>query len=63
MKIRHKLVNFADINECLVDNGGCDHTCQNYDGGRYCSCRSGYRLATDGKTCEGLYQIYLTILF
>ena len=44
---------YLDINECATNNGGCDHKCQNYDGGHYCSCNTGYRLASDGTTCEG----------
>ena len=48
-----KLFTLEDIDECAMENGGCDHSCHNYDGGRYCSCNVGYRLATD-TTCEGM---------
>ena len=42
---------FADINECLPDNGGCDHICVNTDGSFQCSCNTSYVLAVDNKTC------------
>ncbi|XP_071494926.1 sushi, von Willebrand factor type A, EGF and pentraxin domain-containing protein 1-like [Diadema antillarum] len=40
-----------DIDECLADNGGCEHSCQNAAGSFQCSCREGYALQDDGKTC------------
>ena len=46
---------FTDIDECLTKNGDCDHKCHNYQGGRYCSCHTGYRLREDGKSCEELF--------
>ena len=46
------LLNFADINECASNNGGCQHNCRNTAGSFDCSCRSGYTLASDGKSCN-----------
>ena len=46
----------VDVNECnaTTDHGGCDHYCNNINGGYYCSCLSGYRLnSTNNKSCEG----------
>ena len=43
----------VDINECLVDNGGCAEMCTNVLGSFRCSCRTGYRLNVDGKSCDG----------
>ena len=43
----------ADINECSKDNGGCSHVCNNTDGSFCCSCRNGYELHSNGKSCIG----------
>lgn len=43
----------TDINECLVNNGGCDHSCRNTVGSFECGCRKGYKLLTDERTCQG----------
>lgn len=43
----------ADINECLVNNAGCDHFCRNTVGSFECGCRKGYKLLTDERTCQG----------
>jgi len=43
----------ADLDECEVDNGGCEHICTNVVGSYQCSCRSGYFLAVNGKNCVG----------
>ncbi|CAB3409318.1 unnamed protein product [Caenorhabditis bovis] len=34
----------ADVNECLKNNGHCDHICVNTQGSYTCSCRNGYDL-------------------
>ena len=31
-----------DIDECIVNNGGCQEICTNTNGSFYCSCPSGY---------------------
>ncbi|XP_068098474.1 mannan-binding lectin serine protease 2-like [Hyperolius riggenbachi] len=44
-----------DINECEKkqedEHDMCEHYCHNYIGGHYCSCRRGYTLHTDRRTC------------
>ena len=45
------LWHFTDINECLTDNGGCDHICINIHGSFNCLCNTSYILAVDNKTC------------
>ncbi|XP_066504518.1 mannan-binding lectin serine protease 1 isoform X2 [Hoplias malabaricus] len=45
----------VDIDECRDRNDedlACDHFCHNYIGGYYCSCRYGYQLYSDNRTCK-----------
>ena len=44
----------ADVDECSVQNGGCEHKCQNTAGSFTCSCNSGYKLNANGLTCDGV---------
>ena len=44
---------FTDINECLVDNGGCSHGCVNTAGSHYCTCPRYLYLSDDNSTCTG----------
>lgn len=51
----------TDVNECEVyrlDQGGklCVHECVNVPGSYHCSCPSGYKLLSDGRSCEGEWQ-------
>ncbi len=41
-----------DIDECLVDNGGCSDVCENIAGSYQCACPTGYALR-DATTCTG----------
>ena len=43
-----------DVNECTVNNGGCEHTCHNTHGSFYCTCNSGFVLLEDKKGCTGM---------
>lgn len=38
---------------CLLENGGCEHFCDEDEGGRRlnCSCADGYFLDVDGRSC------------
>ena len=49
--IIHSSVDVTDINECLTDNGGCDHICVNMEDSFECLCNDSYILAEDNKTC------------
>nr|XP_006823626.1 PREDICTED: fibropellin-1-like [Saccoglossus kowalevskii] len=40
----------ADINECLLENNGCEQGCENTIGSYRCICRHGY--ATAGRQCQ-----------
>ncbi|XP_076024880.1 mannan-binding lectin serine protease 1 isoform X2 [Genypterus blacodes] len=44
-----------DVDECIDQSDEdlfCDHFCHNYIGGYYCSCRYGYLLHSDNRTCR-----------
>ncbi|XP_075806922.1 EGF-like and EMI domain-containing protein 1 isoform X4 [Microtus pennsylvanicus] len=43
-----------DINECAVDNGGCQDQCCNTIGSYYCRCQAGQKLEEDGRGCEDI---------
>ena len=45
---------FLDIDECSMNNGGCDQMCTNTNGSYVCSCDDGYTLNDDGLTCDGI---------
>ena len=47
-----------DINECTINNGGCEHVCTNYVGNYTCSCNSGYALLHK-KFCSGIIKIII----
>ena len=42
-----------DIDECQINNGGCEQVCTNTAGSFECSCPTGYVLAADGANCTG----------
>ena len=48
-----------DINECADKTSGCNQHCTDFPGSFRCSCTAGYRLNSDGKTCEGRFTKYL----
>ncbi|XP_062577509.1 fibrillin-2-like [Saccostrea cucullata] len=41
----------TDVNECEIDNFGCEHNCYNTEGSAKCGCREGYQLSEDGRNC------------
>lgn len=44
----------SDVNECRRYPGRlCGHKCENTPGSYFCSCTAGFRLSTDGRSCEG----------
>ncbi|KAJ7415695.1 hypothetical protein BTVI_37659 [Pitangus sulphuratus] len=44
----------ADVNECTVENGGCQDQCCNTVGSYHCKCPAGQKLEEDGKSCGGV---------
>lgn len=45
-----------DVNECLVNNGGCEDTCINTQGSYQCGCPTGFRLAANRRDCEDINE-------
>ena len=43
-----------DINECAMGTDLCVQNCRNVNGSYACTCNPGYRLNTDGQTCDGM---------
>ncbi|KAG5673535.1 hypothetical protein PVAND_003575 [Polypedilum vanderplanki] len=41
-----------EVDECELNEHGCEHECINTLGGYECSCQLGYELHSDKKTCE-----------
>ena len=44
----------TDVDECALNNGGCSQSCTNTPGSFRCSCKPGYYLTVDGRTCQGI---------
>lgn len=51
-----------DIDECRLNNGGCDHICRNTVGSFECSCKKGYKLLINERNCQGEGQRHLGTL-
>ena len=47
------LYNFVDVNECTEFLSGCDHNCINSIGSFSCSCKDGYVLHDNQRSCNG----------
>ncbi|XP_060574162.1 uncharacterized protein LOC132731881, partial [Ruditapes philippinarum] len=41
-----------DDDECQLENGGCEHICENLVGSYICYCFDGYRLNADRRNCD-----------
>ena len=61
------LIYYTDINECLIDKGGCEFSCTNLEGinsttglGYQCGCDNGYQLAPNNHDCNGTY-VYVAV--
>lgn len=51
--LKYFYLSFADINECSVNNGGCQQLCVNTPGDYECLCHSNYKLHWNKKDCVG----------
>ena len=47
------LYTHTDINECAINNGGCEQNCENDVGDYNCTCFNGYTLDDNGYDCTG----------
>ena len=48
---------FTDVDECSVDNGGCNETCNNSIGSFSCGCNfTGYEVVENSQPCESMYN-------
>ena len=52
----------VDVNECALNNGGCEQVCNNSVGSFQCSCNRGYRLNLDRMNCSGNMHAQLEII-
>ena len=57
---------YIDINEC--DNETLNKctdktTCKNTNGSYTCECPLGSKLGNDGRTCKGMYILYIEMIF
>nr|XP_046916877.1 tolloid-like protein 1 isoform X2 [Dermatophagoides farinae] len=43
---------FTDLDECVINNGGCQHVCRNKIGSYVCECNSGYVLHENKHDCK-----------
>ena len=60
-------ISILDINECLINNGGCATNakthCVNYPGSFVCRCAPGYILKDNSLTeCVGMFWYLLTFI-
>ncbi|KAK1335951.1 hypothetical protein QTO34_003751 [Cnephaeus nilssonii] len=56
-RVKRRLL--MDIDECQTRNGGCDHFCKNTVGSFDCSCKKGFKLLTDEKSCQDVDECSL----
>ena len=53
VSMRLHSVTHIDIDECTEGLANCEQDCINTIGSYMCSCNQGYRLASDGRACNG----------
>ena len=53
--------NTIDINECLLNQTSCSQTCTNTNGSYTCSCRVGFLINADNRTCNGKFNVNMKI--
>lgn len=48
------LLILLETNECEENIDQCSQNCENTAGSYTCSCREGYTLSSNGRTCNGM---------
>lgn len=43
----------TDVNECMINNGGCEQLCVNTRGSYYCDCHEGFIMDNATNKCLG----------
>ena len=51
----------VDIDECALRISGCKQQCTNTNGSYYCTCRNGFSLQNDNKSCKGINILINTL--
>ena len=46
----------VDVNECTINNGGCEANCMDTEGSYVCSCEEGFELNINQHNCDGESQ-------
>ncbi|GFS62021.1 hypothetical protein NPIL_331341, partial [Nephila pilipes] len=52
----------TQLNQCQVNNGGCDQLCDLEGGIAKCKCKEGFLLQSDGKKCKEVERLDETSL-
>ena len=55
-KLLENSVVCEDIDECAEQNGGCDHFCENSVGSHVCTCRPGFEISRNGRSCFNINE-------
>ena len=55
------MIFITDINECEINNGGCEQMCNNTNGSFFCSCEMGYQLDSSGLNCSSMVTTQLCL--
>ncbi len=50
------IVLYTGVDECLVNNGGCQQSCVDTGNSFYCVCGQGFTVYPDSRTCWGWYS-------
>ena len=49
------------MDECAINNGGCEQMCHNTIGSFFCTCVAGYQLDANGLNCTGKLCLFCQV--